>query len=76
MHSSEVYDVLNMPVLSTACTFIFTSTWGRQSSGVSLKTTAVCNCVDKVKGGKLSPAGEHSLWSIEEDESKGKACLT
>ena len=40
------------------------------------KTTAACNWGDKERGGKLSPAGEHSLWSGEKDESKGKACLT
>lgn len=38
--------------------------------------TSVCSRGDKEKRGKLSPAGEHSLWSTEEDKSKSKACLT
>lgn len=30
----------------------------------------------KRRGGKLSPAGAHTLWSTDKDESKQKACLT
>lgn len=47
-----------------------------KSCTVSPKTTAACEWRDKGNGGKLSPAGEPSLWSTEEDESRRKACLT
>lgn len=76
MHSTEVTMYWTPWLFSPAHTSIFTSTWLRQSSSVSPRTTAVCNWGDKEKRDKLSPAGEHSLWSTEEDESKRKACLT
>lgn len=37
------------------------------------KQAAVCTSCDKKKRGKLVPAGEHSLYSTQEDKSKQKS---
>ena len=76
MHSSGVM-MYWTPWRIPQCTHPYSHTHGEDNScTVSQKTTAVCNWGDKEKGGRLSPAAEHSLWSTEEDESKRKACLT
>lgn len=74
MHSSEV-TVYRAPWRSPQHTHPYSQ--GKDNPVMCHpKTTAVCNQGDKEQRGKLSPAGEHSLWSTEKDKSKLKAGLT